>query len=76
MVSRWVKIPDERQLRSLWILAMVNSTMWALALIALAIISTRNPGVKGMYVILASGVAVATSMISMIPKLETRDEPA
>ncbi|MCB0281446.1 MAG: hypothetical protein H6627_06500 [Calditrichae bacterium] len=59
-----------KQKKGLYILAMVNAGIWAIALIALAILLSGNGNLKGMYVILASGTAVAIQIISVISKLK------
>jgi len=48
-----------KQTKSLYILAMVNASIWAIALIALVILLQGHGNLKGMYVILAGGTAVA-----------------
>ena len=56
-------------LRGLWILAMVNSGIWAISIIALVFVMQHSPHVKGLFPILAGGIAVATSLINSISKL-------
>ncbi len=47
-----------KELKALYIIAMVNVGIWAIGLIALVFILQEGGSVKGMYVILASGTAV------------------
>jgi len=54
--------------RGLFTLAMVNSGIWALAMIALVFVIQRAPSAKGLYVILAGGIAVSVALITAIRK--------
>ncbi len=49
---------------------MVNSGIWAIAIIALVFVMQHAPGAKGLFPILAGGVAVATALISTVNKLK------
>jgi len=55
--------------RGLWVLAMVNVGIWAVAMIALVFVMQRSPAVKGLFPILASGSAVGIALISAAAKL-------
>ena len=55
--------------KSLYTLAMVNAGIWAVALIALVFLLQGSGNLKGMYVILAGGTAVAIQLIALIAKL-------
>lgn len=59
-----------KQKKALHTLAMVNSGIWAIALIALTILLEKGGNLKGMFVILAGGIAVAIQLISQISKIE------
>ena len=62
---------DSKKVRkNLYTLAMVNAGIWALALIALVILLQGHGNIKGMYVILAGGTAVAVQLIALVSKLE------
>jgi len=50
-------------------LAMVNVGVWAISIIALIFVMDRAPSAKGMFPILAGGVAVGVAMISATSKL-------
>lgn len=52
--------------RRLYTLALVNAGIWALSLIALIFVISRDPGAKGMFPILGGGAAVATALVSTI----------
>lgn len=52
--------------RSIYILAMVNVAIWAIAMIALVFVIDDYPGARGMFPILAGGVAVGVSLIATI----------
>lgn len=54
--------------RKLYTLAMVNSGIWALAMIALVFVIQRAPSAKGLYVILAGGTAVSVALVTAIRK--------
>ncbi|OYT11683.1 MAG: hypothetical protein B6I19_11025 [Bacteroidetes bacterium 4572_114] len=58
-----------KQTKSLYILAMVNAGIWAIALIALVILLQGHGNLKGMYVVLAGGTAIAIQLISLIAKI-------
>lgn len=52
--------------RSMYLLAMVNVAIWAVAMIALVFVVDDYPGVRGMYPILAGGTTVGISLIVTI----------
>jgi hypothetical protein len=56
--------------KGLYTLAMVNVGIWAVALVALAILLQGNGNLKGMFVILAGGVAVGIQMIALVSRLD------
>jgi hypothetical protein len=58
----------DRQTSSLWILAMVNSGIWAISLIALVFVMRHSPSAKGLFPILAGGTAVAVALLSVLRK--------
>jgi hypothetical protein len=58
----------EKRLRSLWILAMVNSGIWAISIIALIFVIQDAPRAKGLFVILGGGAAVSTALVSALRK--------
>ena len=62
--------PDDRhkRARNLWILAMVNSGIWAISIIALVFVIQHSPGAKGLFPILAGGSAVAIALLSALQK--------
>jgi len=55
--------------RGLYTLAMVNSGIWALAIVALVFVMRRAPSAKGLYVILAGGTAVSVALICGLRRL-------
>ena len=57
-----------KRVRSLWLLAMVNSGIWALSIIALVFVMQDSPGVKGLFPVLAGGASVATVLLSALLK--------
>ena len=59
-----------KQLKTLYTMAMVNVGIYAIGLIALVIILEKGGSVKGLYVIMASGVAVGIQLIALISKLK------
>ncbi len=71
LLTEEIKDTEDRakRLRSLKILAMVNSGIWAISIIALIFIIQDYPGAKGLFPILAGGTAVSTAIISVLPKL-------
>jgi nitrate reductase NapE component len=56
--------------KSLYTLAMVNAGIWALALVALVILLGGHGNLKGMYVILAGGLAVGIQLIALASRLD------
>ena len=58
-----------KELKALYTVAMVNMIIWAVALIALAILLHKGGNLKGMFVILAGGSAVGIQIIAAISKL-------
>ncbi len=54
--------------KSAYILAMVNVGIWAVAMVALVFVMQDSPGVKRLFPILVSGVAVGVALISVITK--------
>ena len=56
------------RLRGLYTLAMVNTAIWALAIVALVFVIQRAPSARGLYVILAGGTAVSVTLASAIAK--------
>jgi len=59
-----------KQLKGLYTLAMVNVGIWAIGLVALVVLLQKGGNLKGMYVILAGGVAVGIQIISSVAKLK------
>ena len=59
---------NTKRLRSLWILAMVNSGIWAISLIALVFVIQHSPGAKSLYPILSGGTAVSIVLTSVLFK--------
>lgn len=57
-----------KHVRSLWILAMVNTGIWAISIIALVFVMQHSPGVKRLFPILAGGAAVAIALLSALLK--------
>ncbi|GEM_PF-1705193 len=59
-----------KKLKALYTLALVNVGIYAIGLITLIFIVQKGGNAKGMYVILASGIAVGVQIIAMISKLK------
>jgi len=57
--------------KSLATLAMVNVGIWAISIIALVFVMERSSPARGMFPILAGGVAVGVSIISLTSKLRS-----
>ena len=57
-----------KRVRNLWKLAMVNSGIWAISIIALVFVMQHSSGVKGLFPILAGGTAVAIALLSALLK--------
>jgi hypothetical protein len=64
------KNKPSKELRALYTLAMVNVGIYTIGLIALVILLQKGGNIKGMYVILASGIAVGIQLIALISKLQ------
>ena len=60
------KVAD--RIRGLYTLAMVNAGIWAISIIALVFVIQRAPSAKGLFVILAGGVAVSVSLLAALGK--------
>lgn len=58
----------EKTGKSMHTLAMVNVAIWTIAIVAMVIIMERGTTVRGMFPILAGGVAVGVSLNSAIQK--------
>lgn len=56
-------------LKRLYTLAMANASIWGISLVALIILLEGNGNPRGLYVILAGGMAVAIQLMSLISKL-------
>ena len=56
------------RLRGLYTLGMVNVGIWAIAIIALVFVIQRAPSAKGLFVIMAGGVAVSVALVSALGK--------
>ena len=56
------------RIRGLYTLGMVNVGIWAIAIIALVFVIQRAPSAKGLFVILAGGVAVSVALLSALGK--------
>ena len=59
-----------KQKKGLYTLAMVNAGIWAISIIALVVLLQKGGNLKGMFVILAGGNAVAIQLIGSISKLK------
>ena len=59
-----------KQKKGLYTLAMVNAGIWAISMIALAVLLQKGGNLKGMFVILAGGTAVAIQLIASISRLK------
>ena len=60
------KVKD--RIRGLYTLGMVNVGIWAIAIIALVFVIQRAPSAKGLFVIMAGGVAVSVALVSSLGK--------
>ena len=58
-----------KQLKALYNVALANVAIWAIAIVALVILLEKGGIAKGMFVILAGGVAVAIQIIASIAQL-------
>ena len=58
-----------KQIKSMWIIAFVNSGIWIISLIALVFIIQHSPGAKGLLPILIGGAGVSTALLSVLFKL-------
>jgi hypothetical protein len=56
--------------KSIFRLAIVNSALWALAIVALVFVIQDYPGVKGFFTILAGGSTIATILLLALIKLQ------
>jgi hypothetical protein len=54
--------------RSMYILALVNVGIWAIAIIAMVFLMQHSPIIKRIFPILAGGTAVGVALISSIAK--------
>ena len=58
----------KERIRGLYTLGMVNAGIWAIAIIALVFVIQRAPSAKGLFVIMAGGVAVSVALLTAIGK--------
>ena len=56
--------------RSLTILSAVNCGIWAISIIALVIVLQKGSGARGMFPILAGGVAVSIQLLAMARRMK------
>ena len=61
-----------KMVRSARTLAAINIVVWGLAIIAMVIVMEGGNSVRGMFPILAAGIAVGISLISTIARLGQR----
>ena len=61
-----------KELKALYTIAMVNIGIWAIGMIALVFVLQKCGSAKGLYVILASGIAVGIQIIALISKLKKK----
>ena len=54
--------------RGVYALALVNSAIWALAMIVLVFVIQRAPSARGLYVVLAGGTSVSVALVVAIRK--------
>lgn len=59
---------ETKKIEGLRKLAMVNSGIWAISIIALIFVIQESPEVKGLFTILAGGTAVSTILLSALNK--------
>ena len=57
--------------RRLYTLAVVNTAMWALSVIALVFVVQRAPSARGLFVILGGGTTVPISLLSALGKVRS-----
>lgn len=57
------------RLRSLYTIAMVNVGIWTIGMIALIILLQKGGNLKGMYVILVTGIGISIQITTSISKL-------
>ena len=56
------------RIRSLYTLAMVNTGIWTISMIALVFVIQRSPSAKGLFVILICGLGVSVNLLTTIRK--------
>jgi hypothetical protein len=54
--------------RTLSAAAIANAVLWVLAIIALIFVIQRCPSAKGLFIILAAGLAAASALLAMLRK--------
>jgi hypothetical protein len=54
--------------RLLYLLALANTVIWVIAIVAMVILTQDAPAVKKLFPILASGVAVGNAVIATISR--------
>ena len=59
-----------KQIKGLYTVAMANVGIWAIAMIALAMLLQTGGNLKGMFVILVSGAGAGIQIISRLSKLK------
>jgi hypothetical protein len=58
----------KRLAHTLYMAALSNAVLWALSIIALIFVVRRCPSARGLFVILAGGVAAASAIIALLRK--------
>jgi hypothetical protein len=56
--------------RTVYVLAIVNVSIWAIAMIAMVFLIQTSASAKGLYPILGGGIAVGIALLSKISKSE------
>jgi len=58
----------DKKAGKLWILAMVNVLIWAVAIVAQVFVLQECPGVRGLYVVLSGGLVIGIILFSGLLK--------
>ena len=50
------------------VLAVLNMVVWAISIVALVVVMEHSPGARGLFPILAGGIAVAAGLLAALQK--------
>ena len=65
---------SSKQSQALWIAVLANAIVWVCSILALIFIMQNSSSEKGLFPILAAGLAVAVMLVSIVQKLRNSED--